>query len=162
MRKLAPVLLRALNGPIPLRGQTRTPDKKKAIRNIERQWEAARNHHDAHALAQLAAADADFINVRGAWGKGREQFGKNQTAQHQTAERTSVWKTTEVDVRFPTPDVAIVHVCWTLSGERAPDGSTPRSHLGTIRCTVKKSDGPWFIAASQATNVMPEPSAGSL
>lgn len=128
---------------------------ERAIRELAAQWETAWNHHDPAALARLVTSDADFVNVRGTWAKGREQFEKNQTAQQEGNERNSTWKTTEVNVRFVNPDVAIVHTYWTLSGELSNDGAARPPHLGIITWTVLKRDGQWLIAASQATDVVP-------
>ncbi|HXQ27454.1 MAG TPA: SgcJ/EcaC family oxidoreductase [Candidatus Acidoferrales bacterium] len=150
------VALSLLFLPAAFRAQSGTSDDEKAIREIESQWEAAWNHHDPAALARLATPDTDFINIRGAWAKGRDQMEKAQTARHQTTEKDSVWKTDEVDIRFLTPDVAIVHVYWFLSGERNADGSPGQPYLGVFTRTEVKRDGQWLIAASQATEVSPQ------
>jgi uncharacterized protein (TIGR02246 family) len=141
--------------PAALRTQATNPDDEKAIREVESQWETAWNHHDASALARLVTPDADFINARGAWGKGRDQFEKGQTERQKTNEKDSVWKTTEVNIRFLTPDVAVVHVYWVLSGERNNDGVVRQPQLGIFTRTDIKRDGRWLITASQATYVTP-------
>ncbi len=149
------VLLLALLLPaLPLGAQTASSADETAIRAIEAQWEAAWNHHDAAALARLATPDADFVNARGAWAKGRNELEKNQAERHRTTEKESVWRTTEVDIRFVTPEIAIVHVYWTLAGERAADGTLRPPHMGIITRTEVKREGQWLIAASQATNVV--------
>jgi uncharacterized protein (TIGR02246 family) len=135
--------------------QSGTSDDEKAIREIESQWETAWNHHDASALAHLAAPDADFVNARGVWGKGREHLEKSQANQQKTNEKDSSWKTTEVDVRFISPDVAVVHVYWVLTGERNQDGVLKQPELGIFTRTDVKRDGRWMISASQATYVTP-------
>jgi uncharacterized protein (TIGR02246 family) len=136
-----------------VRAQANNPQDETAIRDIEAQWERAWNHHDAAALARLAAPDADFINARGIWTKGRDPVEKAQTEMQQTNERDSVWKTTEVDIRFLIPEVAIVHVYWVLSGERNAAGVTRQPQLGIFTRTEIKRDGRWLISASQATYV---------
>lgn len=141
--------------PTAMRPQSTNSEDEKAIREIESQWEAAWNHHDASALARLAAPDADFVNARGVWGKGREQLEKGQANQQKTNEKDSSWKTTEVDVRFIASDVAVVHVYWVLTGERNQDGVTKQPELGIFTRTDVKRDGHWIITASQATYVTP-------
>ncbi len=149
------VLLFALILPaLSLGAQTPTTADETAIRAIEAQWEAAWNQHDAAALARLATTDADFVNVRGTWGKGREMFEQGQTAQQRTTEKESVWKTTQVTIRFVTVEVAIVHIYWTLMGEKNSDGTPRPPHMGIITRTMVKRDGAWLIAASQATNIV--------
>jgi uncharacterized protein (TIGR02246 family) len=135
-------------------------DDEKQIRDVEAQWETAWNNHDAAGLAHLLTPDADMINARGAWAKGRDQMEKNQIERQKSNERDSVWKTNEVDVRFLTPDVAVVHVYWVLTNERNNDGVARQPSLGVFTRTDIKRDGHWLIAASQATYVT-TPAAGS-
>jgi uncharacterized protein (TIGR02246 family) len=141
--------------PAALRPQLANSEDEKAIRDIETKWEDAWNHHDASAIARLAATDADFVNARGVWGKGRDQLEKGQANQQKTNEKDSSWKTTQVEVRFITPDVAAVHVYWVLTGERNQDGQMKQPELGIFTRTDVKRDGKWMIAASQATYVTP-------
>jgi hypothetical protein len=51
------------------------------------------------------------------------------------------------------PDVGLVYVAWTLSGDRAPDGSLlpPRDNLASW--LVVESEGVWRIRAAHTTNV---------
>jgi uncharacterized protein (TIGR02246 family) len=141
--------------PAAMRPQSTNSEDEKAVREIESQWETAWNHHDASALARLAAPDADFVNARGVWGKGRDQLEKGQATQQKTNEKDSSWKTTEVNVRFITPDVAVVHVYWVLTGERNQDGVMKQPELGIFTRTDVKHEGKWIISASQATYVTP-------
>jgi uncharacterized protein (TIGR02246 family) len=151
--RIALFALALLLAPLALRPQSSNADDEKAIREIETQWEAAWNSHNAAALAKLAAPDADFVNARGGWGKGRDNLEKGQTDRQKTTEKDSIWKTNQVEVRFLTPDVAIVHVYWVLIGERNQDGVAAQPHLGIFTRTDVKRDGKWLIAASQATYV---------
>jgi uncharacterized protein (TIGR02246 family) len=97
----------------------------------------------------------DFVNARGVLSKGRDQWEKGLTNQQKTNEKDSSWKTTQVDVRFLTPDVAISHVYWVLTGERNQDGVMKQPQLGIFTRTYVRRNGRWMIAASQATFITP-------
>src|SRR5579863_10693472 len=84
----------------------------KAIVEVETRWQIAWNRHDISALAYLFTEDADFITVIGKWCKGRKEFYDYHVRLHQVMFRDSVWKTTNTQIRFIKPDVAIAHVNW--------------------------------------------------
>ena len=60
-------------------------DDAEAIRRIEQMWDAAWNRHDAKALAALLSEDVDFVNVTGAWFKGRSEFEERMRQTHEGA-----------------------------------------------------------------------------
>lgn len=137
------------------------PDRaadEKAIQDVETRWQDAWNRHDISALADLLTDDADFITVIGKWCKGKKEFYDYHVRLHQVMFKDSIHKTTGVQVRFLSPQVAIVHVNWTITGDRNADG-TPRpvSRSGIFTRVMVKQDGPWLITASQNTNILPDP-----
>jgi uncharacterized protein (TIGR02246 family) len=67
--------------------------------------------------------------------------------------KESVWGTTDVQVRFLKPDVAIVHVNWGIRGDKDPDGTPRQPRRGIFTRIVMKRDGRWLIRASQNTNI---------
>jgi len=136
-----------------------TASDEKAIREIEARWEAAWNRHDLAAMAATYAPDADAINLAGEWFKGRDAFEKSLEELHSGKTKGSVWQTEETDIKFLTPEIAIVHVYVNSHGDRNPDGSpmVPRRVILT-RVEVKRG-GQWLIVASQATNIVPRASA---
>jgi uncharacterized protein (TIGR02246 family) len=127
----------------------------KAIRAIETQWEAAWNHHDVPAMVALGAADADWINLAGEWFKGRDAFAKSLESLHSGKVKASVWHTGQVDVKFLDPNIAVVHVYFTSSGERNPNGTAMPARRGIFTRVEMEQDGRWRIVASQATNIVP-------
>jgi len=131
----------------------------KAIRNVEARWQDAWNRHDMVALADLFTEDADFITVIGKWCKGKKEFYDYRVRLHQVMFKDSIWKTTDTQVRFLSPELAIVHVNWTITGDRNADGtSRPNSRDGIFTQVMVKHDGQWLITASQNTNIQPVPS----
>lgn len=146
-----------------LQAQGGSAADEKAIRDIEAQWEAAWNRHDVPALVRSVAPDADIVNLSGAWMKGRDKFEANLAELHRDKVKESAWKMEEVNVKFLTPEIAVVHAYWNVHGERNPDGSALPPRRGLYTRVVIKRSGQWLILASQATEVLlpPAPVAGA-
>jgi len=130
-----------------------------AIAAIETQWETAWNHHDIAAMVRLFAPDADVVNLAGQWFKGREEFAKSLEGLHSAKTKESVWHTEQIRTSFLTPGIAIVHVYFSSSGERNPDGSPMPPRRGIFTRVEAKRDGRWVIVASQATKIVPPETA---
>ncbi|MFL5237730.1 MAG: SgcJ/EcaC family oxidoreductase [Chthoniobacterales bacterium] len=126
-----------------------------AIRKLETQQEEAWNRHDAKAYADLFTNDGDCVNIVGWWWKGRAEIEKKLTDAYAFVFAQSVLKIADVDVRFLNPDLAVVHVRWTMTGARTPQG-LPTPQQGIQTQLVQKSAGNWRIAAFQNTNSIPE------
>lgn len=135
---------------------------KKAIAAIETQWETAWNHHDVGAMVGLFAPDADVVNLAGQWFKGRAAFAKSLEGLHSAKTKESVWHTEQIQTSFMTPEIAIVHVYFSSSGERNPDGSPMPPRRGIFTRVEAKRDGHWVIVASQATKIVPPETAGAI
>ncbi|HZJ37771.1 MAG TPA: SgcJ/EcaC family oxidoreductase [Chthoniobacterales bacterium] len=127
----------------------------KAVRNVQTQQQDAWNRHDAKAYASLFAEDGDCVNVVGWWWKGRAEIEKKLTAAYAFVFSESVLTITDVEVRFPAPDVAVAHVRWTMTGARTPD-NIPKPQQGIQTQLLQKQNGKWLIAAFQNTNSIPE------
>jgi len=130
-----------------------------AIRDIEAHWQDDWNRHDIAGLAGLFTDDADFVTVIGRWCKGKKDFYDYHVRLHQVMFKDSVWKTTDTQIRFLKPDVAIVHVNWGITGDRDADGTPrPKSRDGIFTQVIVKQNGQWRISASQNTNIESVPS----
>jgi len=147
------LLTAALARPVLRAGQS--PDETE-IRKVELGLQEAWNHHDMKAWANLFAEDADFVNVAGWWWKGRAEIKKKHTEIHAYIFRDSTLTIDEVDTRFLTPEVAIVHSLWSLTGNRNPDGSDGQPRNGIFTQVLQKLNGKWLIAAAQNTDSRPE------
>ena len=64
----------------------------------------------------------------------------------------SSWATREVAVQFLTPDISLVHVSWTIKGDKDPDGTPRQPREGVFTWVVVKERGEWLIRAAQNTN----------
>lgn len=132
-----------------------------AIRHLAgARQQQAWNQHDARAYASLFEENADVVNVVAWWWKGRAEIEANLTRMFAGIFRDSTLTFGQVDVRFLTSDIAIVHARWTMTGAHMPPGlPEPRAGLQTM--TVRRRNGKWLIAAFQNTNYVPPPGAAS-
>ena len=136
----------------PLEGQT--PDEAD-IRGLQTQQANAWNAHNAAAYARLFTDDGDVVNVVGWWWRGRSEIEAKLTAAFAFVFRESRMSITDTFVRFLSPDIAIAHVRWTMTGARTPPGM-PEPREGIQLQVLKKSAGKWLIASFQNTNSVPE------
>jgi uncharacterized protein (TIGR02246 family) len=129
-------------------------DDEQAIRQVEARWQDAWNRHDMDALAGLFTDDAAFVQVNGRRWNGPAEIKKNHAAVHTMMFKESVWSNHDTDVRFLTPDVAVVHQTWGMIGDRNPDGSPRPPRDGIFTQVFVKRDGKWLITAAQNTNIV--------
>jgi uncharacterized protein (TIGR02246 family) len=104
---------------------------------------AAWNLKDAHAFASQFTEDATFVNVNGTLWIGK----KDIEDRHANAR---IFKSSHAElkpdsIRLLTPDIALVHVSWTITGD--PRDPQPRGYLMTM--VVSKREGRWLIVAAQ-------------
>jgi uncharacterized protein (TIGR02246 family) len=126
-----------------------------AIRQLEIRQQDAWNRHDAKAYANLFTENGDCVNVVGWWWKGRAEIEKKLTAAYAYVFAQSVLTIGNVDIRFLTPDLAVAHVRWTMTGARTPH-TLPKPEEGIETQILQKSSGNWLIAVFQNTNSIPE------
>jgi len=126
-----------------------------AIRQTVMGLQEAWNRHDMNAFASLFAEDADFVNVAGAWWKGRTEIEQKHRTAHATMFHDSTLSIEEVDLRFLTPDIAIAHVLTSLVGQRMPDGTVAPRQRALLTQALQKQSGKWMIVASHNTDVRP-------
>jgi uncharacterized protein (TIGR02246 family) len=126
-----------------------------AIRQTVMGLQEAWNRHDMKAFANLFAEDADFVNVAGAWWKGRAEIEQKHRAVHATIFRDSTLSVEEVDVRFLTPDIAIAHVLTALVGQKMADGTVVPPRRALLTQVLQKQSGKWMIVVSHNTDVRP-------
>jgi uncharacterized protein (TIGR02246 family) len=127
-----------------------------AIKKIEQLWDENWNRHDPKGMAAVLAEDADFVNVNGAWFKGRSAFEALMTRAHAMQFKESTRTTLATTVKFLTPEIAVVHSTWRISGDRKADGSLlPQPREGVMTRVVVKRSGTWVVVAAHNTNSVP-------
>jgi uncharacterized protein (TIGR02246 family) len=125
-----------------------------AIRALATQQEQAWNRHDAKAYADLFTTDCDVVNVIGNWWNGRAEVEHKLTVAYATVFKSSALTFTDVQIRFLTPQLAVAHMRWTMTGAGLPAGlAQPKQGIQTL--VVRKQAGRWLIDAFQNTNAVP-------
>jgi uncharacterized protein (TIGR02246 family) len=97
------------------------------------------------------------INVLGWEWRSRAELEQKLGAAFKTVFARSTLKIGEVAVEFVTPDVAVAHVRWTMTGALSPTGSggeVPEQGIQTQ--VLVKQGGVWKIRDFQNTNSVPE------
>ena len=65
--------------------------------------------------------------------------------------KESVLTTTNMEVKFIKPDVAVAHIEWGIKGVKDPDGTPRQPQQGIFTWVVEKRKGKWLILAAQNT-----------
>ena len=127
-----------------------TADKsvEQASEGLARALEAAWNRHDARALAEPFAEDADFANVFGMTVRGRAAIEALHAPLFKTMFTDSRLTVLETRVRMIRPDVAAVDVKWTMTGARDPHGNPWPERVGLLNWIVTRHGERWLIDVS--------------
>ena len=120
------------------------------IRDVAGQQAVAWNRHNAKAYAALFTENCDVVNVVGWWWKGRTELQNRLTAAFSHAFRESTLTISDVQVRFLTPEIALAHAYWTMTGAKMPPGM-PEPRAGVQTLVMTKQHGRWLIAGFQNT-----------
>jgi uncharacterized protein (TIGR02246 family) len=115
------------------------------------------NRHDMNALAELMAADADFVNIFGTWMHGREEIRQRHIQIHETVFRNSTMAATRVETRFVAPDVAIVRWAWQVTSVLTRDGLPAPDLQGILTHIVRRQADRFLLLSTQNTRTVPEP-----
>ena len=130
-------------------GATGHAKDEAAIRDVVKEYVAARERRDAAAIGALFTSDADQLVSSGEWRRGRDELVKGTLASSQ---RTGGNRTIALEtIRFPARDVAIADGRYEITGGTGGD----RRMWSTFVMT--RAAGGWRIAAIR--NMLPAPPA---
>jgi uncharacterized protein (TIGR02246 family) len=125
-------------------GRASTASDEAAVRDVVRQYVAAREARDAKAVTALFTADADQLVSSGEWRVGRDTVVSGSLA---SSAQNAGKRTIDVErVRFVSSDVAIADGRYSIVG----DGNERRMWSSFV---MVKSSGSWRIAAIR--NMLP-------
>lgn len=128
------------------------------IRQLVEAFVAAWNEHDPAGMATPFAEDADCVTLGGDWLRGRAAFEADLAGDHVTVFRASTLATTDVQVRFLRPDVAVAHVTFALQGLTGRDGTVlPLTANSIATHTCVRDGAAWRIVVFQNTRIEPPP-----
>jgi uncharacterized protein (TIGR02246 family) len=106
--------------------QLRPRDPSPAIVNLIAAWAEAWNAHDMELARTLVADNVEFVTVAGLWLRGAEEFLAHHREIHRAHMRESRWTTVGYELSWMRDGLSLVHLEWTITGDREPDG-TPRA-----------------------------------
>jgi uncharacterized protein (TIGR02246 family) len=115
-------------------------------------WTQAWNTHDMQATRRLFAPDADFVTVGGLWLRGVAEVLRHHEAIHRGHLRDSAWTTHGIRARFIREDLAVVHVEWSLTGERGTDDELRPPRSGVFTWIVDCARARPVVVAAHNTN----------
>lgn len=118
-----------------------------AIKEVVAGYSEAFNHHDAAATANLFAEDADFTNLRGVYRHGRKEIEQTFVTLYAGVLKNAHRTDTVKNVRFLTPQIAVMDDLWEIEGSTAPGGSPNPGRKGLFDWVLTKVNGRWVITA---------------
>ncbi len=121
------------------------------MRNVLAEYEVSWNGHDTGALGRLFTEDCDYVNIDGVHWKGVQETVQRHAELFQKRLKTAVRKLTGVEVSFSTPDVALVHATWDVTGSSRPTGKAVPVLKEITTMVMAKTDGKWLITSFQNT-----------
>jgi uncharacterized protein (TIGR02246 family) len=126
-------------------------DDESAVRNVLAEYEVSWNGHDKAAFGRLFTEDCDYVNIAGDHWKGAQEIVQRQAELFQKRLKTAVRKLTGVEVRFSTPDVALVHATWNVTDGSRPGGKAVPVLKEITTMVLVKTNGKWLITSFQNT-----------
>jgi len=133
------------------------PGDDAEIRALQQGQATAWNAHDIDAYAALFSQDAEEVNVLGWHWHGRAELKQKLGRAFASAFARSRLTIANVTIAFLTPDIAVAHVRWTMTGALSPTGAgTDIPQQGIQTQVLMKQAGAWHITQFQNTNSVPE------
>jgi uncharacterized protein (TIGR02246 family) len=132
--------------------------EEKAVAELVADVENAWNTHDMRGFAARFAEDADFINVRGWWWRGRDEIEHRHALLHETMFRNSTMSVELASTKGVCPGVLLAHVRWEMIGHEfgGPD-QTSEPRTGIWSWVVRERDGSVEIVSSHNTDTVDVP-----
>jgi uncharacterized protein (TIGR02246 family) len=125
-------------------------DDEGVVRNVLAEYEVSWNGHDTPALGRLFTEDCDYVNIDGVHWKGMQEIVQRHSELFRKRSKTAR-KLSGVEVRFSTPDVALVHAMWDVTGGSRSTGEAVPVLKEITTMVVVKTNGQWLITSFQNT-----------
>jgi uncharacterized protein (TIGR02246 family) len=121
------------------------------VRNVLAEFTVSWNRHDTAAVGRFFTENCDYVNVAGVHLKGVQEIVQRQAELFQNGLKNAVRRLTGAEVRFSTPDVALVHATWDVTGSSRPTREAVPVLKEITTMTMVKTEGKWLITAFQDT-----------
>jgi len=126
-----------------------------AIAALVQAWSDAWNTHEMTRAANLVMAEVEFVTIGGRWLRGRDEFLAYHRQIHVMQMRDSRWTNRAWTVRLIRDGLMLVHLEWSIRGDRDPDGTSRNPREGLFTWLVGQESGAWRIAVAHNTNLRP-------
>jgi uncharacterized protein (TIGR02246 family) len=125
------------------------------VGEVEQAW----NAHDMSRFAACFAEDADFVNVRGWWWRGRGEIELTHALLHETMFSDSFVELERAATKEVGAGVVVMHVKWRMVGhERGGPHETSDPRTGIWSWVIRDREGRPEIVSSHNTDTMVVPS----
>ena len=131
--------------------QAGTSADESAVRKVLAEYADSWNRHDMQAFARIFTDDVDYVNIAGKHWSGVQENVQRHAELFQNRLKTVVQTPTSVQIRFVTPDVALVHTTWEATGWSRPTGEAVPVLKEITTMVMVKTNGKWLITAFQNT-----------
>lgn len=132
------------------------PDERNSPAEFAGLFARAWNARDADALAALFDADARFVNETGLFWHDRESIRNAHATRLKSLVETSTLATDEPNVKLLSPEVAVVHVRMTRSGDTPTEASaSPQPQTSIVSFVVRRAGERWLCASAHNTYLAP-------
>jgi len=120
---------------------------------------AAWNRADLKTYAACWTEDGELVNVLGMHRHGRAEILAELEFLHATRFRGTQIQDLGHNIRFLTPEIAVVHVRWEMRGDAGQPGHEVQggTRRGIFTHTAQRTQEGWRLVASQNTDVQPIP-----
>lgn len=130
-----------------------TSSKEKQVRQTVQSFYDTFNSHRFDRASEFTTEDWNHINPFGGRTRGRAATLKDLHEVHSTFLKGVSDIIEEMDVRFATPNVAVVTVTSRTSTFTTPDGVTHENERHIRTFVVVRRSGRWLIMQDQNTTV---------
>ena len=132
------------------------------LREIEKLFAAMAeswNRHDLEAYCAAWIEDLDFVNVIGMHRSGRKELRAEVDYLHADRFKNTQIRITRSKVRFLSPDIAVAHAWWEMTGDPGIPGFPTENERrqGVFTHVVQRTAQGWRLVASQNTDRLPIP-----
>ena len=130
---------------------TNYENDESVVRDVLAEYTVSWNRHDTAAVGRLFAENCDYVNMVGVHWKGVQEIVQRHAELFQHRLKTAVRRLTGAEVSFSTPDVALVHATWDVTGWSRPTGQAVPVLKEITTMKMVKTDGKWLITDFQDT-----------
>jgi uncharacterized protein (TIGR02246 family) len=134
-------------------GTAENGSKEKEVRKVIESFYSDFNRHDWKHARHYTTEDWNHINPGGGWTRGREAVLKDLHEVHSTFLKGVSDVVEEMNMRFATPEVAIVTVTSRMSMFTTPDGVKHENERHIRTFVVVDQHGRWRLIQDQNTNI---------